>query len=139
MIQLIQRYALAVFYFSTGGPNWKSKIYWLTGRHECGWQGVICSFVSNETANDDEVYFNNDDDYSNILDGDLELEDAKTITGLSIYGRDLQGAIPKEIGALEYLHVLDLGVSFPSLSINSGQLSLPNTDFTHSHNELSEQ
>mmetsp|Transcript_37368 Transcript_37368/g.68655 ORF Transcript_37368/g.68655 Transcript_37368/m.68655 type:complete len:745 (+) Transcript_37368:132-2366(+) len=112
LTQFYQRYALAVFYFSTGGPNWKSRTYWLTGRHECGWLFVICSDIAKENSvNDNNRDSNNteDDDYSNFLDSDLGLGDGKVVTGLSLYGQGLLGTIPKEIETLEFLHVLDLG------------------------------
>jgi len=106
--QLLQRYALAVFYFATGGSEWKSRTYWLTERHECGWLFVICSEVDedgNITDREDVA----DDDYSNKLDSELTLEEGKTVTGLSLYGQNLRGQIPHEIVILEHLHVLDLG------------------------------
>ena len=52
-----------------------------------------------------------DDDYSNLLDSELGLGEGKIVTGLSLYGQNLRGKIPKEIEILEFLHVLDLGVS----------------------------
>ena len=55
--QIIQRYVLSVLYFSTNGPSWKHRVYWLTGQHECGWQYVICSDVqeqNNSTADANE-------------------------------------------------------------------------------------
>ena len=36
----LQRYALAVFYFSTGGPGWHQHNF-MTGLHECDWKNVI--------------------------------------------------------------------------------------------------
>mmetsp|Transcript_18192 Transcript_18192/g.39315 ORF Transcript_18192/g.39315 Transcript_18192/m.39315 type:complete len:893 (-) Transcript_18192:619-3297(-) len=111
--QLLQRYALAVFYFSTGGVSWKSSTYWLTGRHECGWLFVICSDIKKGSAgnNRDDSNNNNnvDDDYSSFLDSELSLGEGKIVTGLSLYGQGLRGTIPKEIETLEFLHVLDLG------------------------------
>ena len=37
----LQRYALAVFYFSTGGPDWHEHEHFMTGLHECDWKNVI--------------------------------------------------------------------------------------------------
>ena len=111
--QLLQRYALAVFYFSTGGTEWKSRTYWLTGRHECGWLFVICSDIGiDENGNNITFTAAEDDDYSNMLDSELVLEEGKTVTGLSLYGQDLRGYIPREIALLEHLRVLDLGNNY---------------------------
>lgn len=50
--QLLQRYALATFYFAThqvttlytpNPPAWKSSLNWLTDVHECEWMGVQCT------------------------------------------------------------------------------------------------
>ena len=38
LFRIIQRYALAVLYFSTGGVNsWKNKTFWLSRLNECEW------------------------------------------------------------------------------------------------------
>jgi len=37
-----QRYALATFYYSTGGDSWTEKTNWLTDVSECDWFGVTC-------------------------------------------------------------------------------------------------
>ena len=39
---LEQRYALAAFYFSTGGPGWLSSDGWASGEPECTWEFVKC-------------------------------------------------------------------------------------------------
>ncbi|KAL7549090.1 hypothetical protein ACHAWF_012362, partial [Thalassiosira exigua] len=104
--QLAQRYALAVLYFATGGPEWKSRTYWLSGRHECRWAYVICA--DEDVAEYEREGWDADDDYSNLLDSELGLGEG-TVVGLSLYGNGLQGTMPKEVGMLEFLHVLDLG------------------------------
>lgn len=40
---LEQRYALAAFYFSTGGADWTSSTGWTTAAPECEWQFVTCN------------------------------------------------------------------------------------------------
>lgn len=40
---LRQRYALAAFYFSTGGADWTSSTGWTTASPECEWQFVTCN------------------------------------------------------------------------------------------------
>ena len=40
---LEQRYALAAFYFSTGGPDWSSATGWTTATPECEWQFITCN------------------------------------------------------------------------------------------------
>ena len=49
--RFVQRYVLAVFYFSTGGDQWLDCVegeqcnrgnYWLSGDDECTWGGIVC-------------------------------------------------------------------------------------------------
>jgi hypothetical protein len=35
--QLLERYIMALFYFSTGGPEWKHQADFLTGKNICDW------------------------------------------------------------------------------------------------------
>eukprot|EP00573_Skeletonema_grethae_P007718 CAMPEP_0201695198 /NCGR_PEP_ID=MMETSP0578-20130828/7231_1 /ASSEMBLY_ACC=CAM_ASM_000663 /TAXON_ID=267565 /ORGANISM="Skeletonema grethea, Strain CCMP 1804" /LENGTH=746 /DNA_ID=CAMNT_0048181009 /DNA_START=111 /DNA_END=2348 /DNA_ORIENTATION=- len=124
--QIIQRYVLSVLYFSTNGPSWKHRVYWLTGQHECGWQYVICSDVqeqSNSTADADKKKRqkvvlagdkfnpeNMDDDFSDFADSDLGLGKGRTITGLKLFDNGLAGnSLPLELVELKYLHILDVG------------------------------
>ena len=37
-----QRYALATFYYSTGGDSWVDNAGWLSGDDECSWAKVVC-------------------------------------------------------------------------------------------------
>jgi hypothetical protein len=42
-IKILQRYTLAVFYYSTGGPDWTMDTNWLNPDiDECSWMGVTC-------------------------------------------------------------------------------------------------
>ncbi len=86
----------------------------MTGRHECGWLFVICSDIKEGTVDREDGVA--DDDYSNFIDSELGLGEGRIVTGLSLYGQGLRGTIPKEMETLEYLHVLDLGVSLCVLS-----------------------
>ena len=38
---MMERYILAVFYFSTDGENWDTNNQWLTESHICEWWGVV--------------------------------------------------------------------------------------------------
>jgi hypothetical protein len=41
---IIQRYVLAVFFYETGGPNWKNKDGWIKPQNECiTWRGIECN------------------------------------------------------------------------------------------------
>ena len=40
---LVTRYALAAFFYSTGGENWVNNQLWLSNKPYCTWQWVTCS------------------------------------------------------------------------------------------------
>ena len=112
---ILQRYALAVFYYSSyaefqkkageqgaievgdkqweGVPNpgWVRKDFWMTKKGHCSWWGVYCD----------------------PLDG-LEpmfrppLDENKPIIGLNLTRNHVYGTLPPEFKALEHLETLDL-------------------------------
>jgi len=43
---IIQRYCLALLYFSTGGDKWKKKGNWLQNKHECEWNFFVANLVA---------------------------------------------------------------------------------------------
>ena len=53
---LLQRYILAILYYSTDGPNWKISTKWLSYSHECDWLGIICNENGNIHAIDLRKY-----------------------------------------------------------------------------------
>jgi hypothetical protein len=42
MMQIVQRYALVVLYYSTSGDSWTDNEGWLTLEDECSWSKVTC-------------------------------------------------------------------------------------------------
>jgi hypothetical protein len=46
----IQRYALAVFYYSTSGETWTKSYGWLTGQDECTWFSSAANPVCDESG-----------------------------------------------------------------------------------------
>jgi hypothetical protein len=58
--KLVQRYALAVLYYSTGGANWKNKNKWLSTADPCNnWYGVVCISGSKSVVNELTLGTNN--------------------------------------------------------------------------------
>ena len=78
--RMIQRYALATLYFATEGDLWFVKSSWLSANDECGW-------------------FSTDQEVCNP-DGEL--------INLSLAYNSLRGELPKEVGLLTSLKILDL-------------------------------
>ena len=54
---LAQRYALAVFYYATGGPEWKDGAGWLGERGKCQWEGITCTPPASNAGEEDAAGF----------------------------------------------------------------------------------
>jgi len=121
---LVQRYALATFYFATGGDtHWydcsrnatvtdcnvdEQKTRFLSGENECNWFGVTC-----EKDDDDDVVNQIDLAY-NDLNGTLPIEIGllKSLSQLILVGNYLTGTIPESIGQLNDLTQLQMGENY---------------------------
>lgn len=77
-LQVIQRYALAVFYESTDGTNWAVDDGWLSMSPVCDWFEVEC------------------------------LEDNSTIFQITLFDNNLSGTLPQELAALTTLRDFDV-------------------------------
>lgn len=104
--QLLDRYAMNLFFLSSGGPrSWKRKDGWLNEeRDACTWSGIDC----------DRGRITKLDLFHNGLNGtlvsELGLLDSLTYLKLSENGL-LSGAIPSEVGRLNSMVLLELQVT----------------------------
>lgn len=84
---LVQRYVLAVLYYTTNGDDWWNctqneatdcgEFPFLSPASECNWGGIYC-------------------------------DDSSSVTRITMSNNNMKGSIPKEIGLLSHLHELDL-------------------------------
>lgn len=91
-----ERYALAVFYFETGGSKlWKLNTGWLTSTSPCsGWYGVTCD--ANNKVTSIEL---NDNSLVGSLSSEIGILTALTsITILNSY--ELTGSLPTQLSQL---------------------------------------
>jgi len=99
---LIQRYVLAVLYFSTNGKKWHSSDF-LSCKHECGWfsNQVQC----NKKMEVSKILLN-----ENNLLGEIpfELQELKSLNELNLGNNFLTGSIPQSLGNLPLLDTLNL-------------------------------
>lgn len=108
-VKLLQRYVLAVFYFSTGGDNWEEcsrkltcnvGFSWLAGQQdECLWHGVRCT-AANPTKQIQKLLIGNQAPLGNNLVGTLPKEMAKLteMTSIVLIEGKIGGTIPTEFG-----------------------------------------
>lgn len=84
-----ERYALAVFYYSTDGENWSNNSDWLTNEDHCNWYQLQCS---DDKLSEIELE-------ANKLHGTLpkELIALDSLAVLNVYQNTLSGTIPFEI------------------------------------------
>jgi hypothetical protein len=90
---LLDRYILAVFYFSSNTESWGRLDNWMTKAGHCSWHGIQC------VARDDE------DQESGIS---KTYDDNDFITEIELVDNGLEGTIPAEFGKLSYMMWLDL-------------------------------
>ena len=103
---VMQRFAMATFYYATGGPNWKRSSNWLSEQPVCSWYVNNFGRQCLTTSGDGDYK----DDQRDI--GDF-------ITSLELDNNELQGTLPNELAILsDTLHTL-------ILSNNSLSGSLP--------------
>jgi len=84
--QLVQRYILATFYYSTkGATSWDdTSNNWLSSNDECSWDGIIC------------------------FDEDAYPELSHLVSKISLPQYGVSGSLPPEIGYLSHLRNLTL-------------------------------
>ena len=134
---ILQRYSMVVFYYSTGGPGWNycsadsSKICtetqgkrYLSNSHECEWYGSACD--DNEFMT--EIRFE-----QNNLQGFLpeEIGELSELKTLSLEKGQISGVLPSSIQKLWYLEELDLDYNDfrgPLPQLPSGLLALDMND-----------
>ncbi|KAL7494373.1 hypothetical protein ACHAWT_003998 [Skeletonema menzelii] len=89
--RIIQRYSLAVFYYSTNGDEWAKtdKFGWLESSSECTWNRVMRTDP-------------------NIYSQGVFCDSANMVIKIDLQGQNLSGSIPKEIGSLTKLWALYL-------------------------------
>jgi hypothetical protein len=128
---IIQRHALATFYFSTNGSLWSENELWLSDQDECQWfSQVRAPCDRGGTFKRLELYFNNVQgvvppeiallsdlesmDISGGPDGRLngtlptELGLLTQLKDFRLQDNDLSGSLPPEFGAWEDLDLIDL-------------------------------
>ena len=128
--RLLQRFALAVFFYSTGGPRWSSKSGWMTSDSECTWE--YTSHTDHCDSDGNIIWI---DIKENALVGAIPLEISsllpflrgidlsrnqlyevfpihlQQLTALEFYfveENDIVGSIPSEIGLMTNLQLLSL-------------------------------
>jgi len=89
--QFIERYVMAVFFYSTGGPkDWTDRHKFMSEEHLCAW-------FTSKNLNDGEVVA-----IGLSCDNDLRVEE------ILMPKNKLVGSLPTEMGHLEKMHFLDL-------------------------------
>ena len=106
--RILQRYALATFYYSTSGDSWGQNNLWLSSQDECTWFSRSASFSVCES--DEYVTLELD---VNDLDGTVPNEIAllTKLERVELSGgpeRFLSGSLPSELGLLTSLSYLSL-------------------------------
>jgi Leucine rich repeat len=101
---LLQRYTLALFYYSTNEEGWTRQLKWLSNSHECEWRddGGVRGCTKNLEVTDLSIW--------NNLKGKIpqELFLLSELKILYLARNKLYGTLPTEIGLLNKLEYLGL-------------------------------
>jgi Leucine-rich repeat (LRR) protein len=96
--RMLQRYALAVFFYSTGGPQWLKRSGWTTSDDECTWEFTSTTYPCNTDGNIIWI-----DMRQNSLIGELPVEVSMLlpfIRGIDLSGNQLAEAFPTHLQSL---------------------------------------
>ena len=103
--KIVQRFALAVLYFATGGETWTNQNFWLTPIDECLWASSGTGFPCDL----DRVLLSIELENFGLL-GELpsEIRLLTDLTTFNVRRNTLFGEIPSELGSLVSLEELEL-------------------------------
>jgi len=134
-LSLLQRYIVAVFYFSTSGDNWdncsrysnvcvdsggRNRSNFLTDTHECSWGGLGCD--------DSDLCLNSIKLDNSNLSGSLPFEIGylSCLKLLDLDDNNINGRIPDMFTSLSNLHTIDLDNNYLEGTLPESIYSLPN-------------
>ncbi len=99
---LLERYVLAIYYYSTSGDDWNRNSGWLSSSNHCiNWFGISCN-------NDGRVesISMNENNVDGIIPSELGL--LLSLSRIMLYDNHLIGTIPVELYGLEKISFIDI-------------------------------
>jgi len=104
-VELIERYVIALVYFSLDGPYWLNKDRWLSKDPICDWNGITCSLASDGIYHISKIEL-----VSNDLQGKIPNEISKLsyLQELMLNGNYIEGSLPKSLSEISQLQKIDL-------------------------------
>lgn len=99
---ILERYGLAILFFSTNGPLWKNRLAFLTESHVCDWNDETESSPLMNVPNVSDTYgvYCNSSSSSSAQD--------QVVQQIRLSTNDLVGTLPSELRFLSHLQVLSL-------------------------------
>mmetsp|Transcript_9984 Transcript_9984/g.21610 ORF Transcript_9984/g.21610 Transcript_9984/m.21610 type:complete len:1577 (+) Transcript_9984:140-4870(+) len=135
--QLFQRYALATLYFATNGAQWSESEDWITPADECDWYG-ISGCEESEDAGYTDHFITAINLKENRLEGTIPpeiFEFVPSIITFNLATNQVSGPIPKEIGMLQDIDILELAENqLTSIPAEMGQLNTIDHVFLQANN-----
>jgi len=108
---LVQRYVLAVFYYSLNGRNWKRNNFWLSSENECKWEGILCT---------------NNSEYLRKLQLSNNPTIFQEVSEMNLDNNNMSGTLPTELAILSRLQQVQF--SFNDIQ---GNISVINKKMPH--------
>lgn len=127
---LLERYAMAVLFFSTDGPKWDENLDFMSESSVCDWPRRNST---ESTSNVNRIKCNEDGHiydlriHFNSLNGTIpaELSALSLLELMSFSANSLHGTIPSQFGALSSLWLLQIDMNFMTGSIPEKVAALP--------------
>ncbi len=103
--ELLERFVMVVFYYSTGGESWSNNGNWLkNGVSICSWHGVTCGHGTYKSV--EKIMLRNNNLKGTITD---EISKLQSLYELVLSRNELAGEVPSSLGDLIALRNLQLG------------------------------
>jgi hypothetical protein len=103
---MLERYALAVFYYGSNTHEWKSTDNWMTGKGTCLWHGIECIPRQEEPT-----------EANNFQHNTYSYDANEPIMYIVLTENNMEGTIPDEFSKLELVLTLDFSDNKMSGSI----------------------
>lgn len=128
--RILQRFALATFFYATNGQEWFNNTHWLSHQiHECFWHATTFDNLLSEGIDYFDVAYPNPCEENVTTPGDSGQLEQGQYKHIWLFDHYLQGTLPREFFLLTYLRSVQMGLNSLSGTIPSDLGNLTTLEF----------